>query len=122
MLLSSAIPEREEMEQLITYELRKRDGFLFWNGPVGKRKKSYYTLRAVSYTHLDVYKRQSSYRGFSRNRGNWWHGQSSDKNCQWHSLYSWFLLKRENALHSGAVSYTHLDVYKRQVSKGAQFI
>lgn len=48
MLLSSAIPEREEMEQLITYELRKRDGFLFWNGPVGKRKKSYYTLREGS--------------------------------------------------------------------------
>jgi len=44
MLLSSSVPRREEMDQLISYELLKREGFLFWNQPIGKRKKSHYVL------------------------------------------------------------------------------
>jgi len=48
ILLSSAVPKREEMEQLISYELQKREGFLFWGGPVGKRKKSHYALKEGS--------------------------------------------------------------------------
>ena len=44
MLLSSSVPRREEMDQLISYELLKREGFLFWNQPMGIRKKSHYVL------------------------------------------------------------------------------
>jgi len=44
MLLSSSVPKREEMDQLISYELLKREGFLFWNQPIGIRKKSHYVL------------------------------------------------------------------------------
>ncbi|NLJ37169.1 MAG: type III-A CRISPR-associated RAMP protein Csm4 [Candidatus Atribacteria bacterium] len=52
MLLSSSVPRREEMDQLISYDLLKREGFLFWNQPIGKRKKSHYVLREGSLVKL----------------------------------------------------------------------
>ena len=64
----------------------------------------------VSYTHLDVYKRQEIYRRglycrLSADAG----GPCEDgRRGRVSSLYSEYLRKR-------AVSYTHLDVYKRQV-------
>ena len=48
-----------------------------------------YTLHSVSYTHLDVYKRQR-------------HSILDSPFLRFHQLYI------------GTVSYTHLDVYKRQ--------
>ena len=51
--------------------------------------------RAVSYTHLDVYKRQAS---------------------AFNLLMSSLALVVILALGLGSVSYTHLDVYKRQGS------
>ena len=64
-------------------------------------------IRAVSYTHLDVYKRQGEQRG---KRG-------VDGTA--HGLPDALLsddLKRLLARGAQAVSYTHLDVYKRQTS------
>ena len=53
----------------------------------------------VSYTNLDVYKRQSC-----------------DKGCLIFHTVAEDVLQRFDLLkiHSGPVSYTHLDVYKRQ--------
>ena len=53
-----------------------------------------YSLNSVSYTHLDVYKRQED-----------------------DTVLPTLLLQPyiENAIIHGAVSYTHLDVYKRQL-------
>ena len=63
-------------------------------------KSSRESCTAVSYTHLDVYKRQVYYRvqtGMFRNRDN------AER-----------MLYRLQADGFPAVSYTHLDVYKRQ--------
>ena len=59
------------------------------------------THKAVSYTHLDVYKRQSV------------------DSLDWKDLSASEITKRvTDKIHPGAivpVSYTHLDVYKRQI-------
>ena len=55
--------------------------------------------RSVSYTHLDVYKRQDEW-------GTWWDEEPGT--IKGH-------LYQQNTLRDAfAVSYTHLDVYKRQ--------
>ena len=65
--------------------------------------------KAVSYTHLDVYKRQPKHRPYL---------EAFLANCP--KLQKvWMLQKEVEDLPSGvysinAVSYTHLDVYKRQ--------
>ena len=58
-----------------------------------------YGYWAVSYTHLDVYKRQAKEVGLARN---------VDKTKM-------LIQTRRDQVHNNiAVSYTHLDVYKRQ--------
>ena len=57
-------------------------------------------VQTVSYTHLDVYKRQLQAGAF-----NYTLNRDSDED--------WYL-RSENAYRAEAVSYTHLDVYKRQ--------
>ena len=59
--------------------------------------------RAVSYTHLDVYKRQVG------SNGNWL-GVS-----KWPLVLYGSVGSNGNWLGVSTVSYTHLDVYKRQV-------
>ena len=67
--------------------------------------------RAVSYTHLDVYKRQGLCRQTAVKEpveAVWeWCAASSDLSCQ--------LRQGGTSLLFLAVSYTHLDVYKRQL-------
>ena len=60
------------------------------------KKKRSGTLPPVSYTHLDVYKRQLLSQDIQRNANN--------KESEGGNVYC-----------TRAVSYTHLDVYKRQV-------
>ena len=62
---------------------------------------------SVSYTHLDVYKRQRLRRS------------GADHAC--HSEEQRILLLQRHQLcpRTGAVSYTHLDVYKRQAKSDA---
>ena len=73
-----------------------------------------YSFASVSYTHLDVYKRQHLlFIGFSINciiqkKGG----------LKWDSSFFYLMLEfLPLVLAFGAVSYTHLDVYKRQVFK-----
>ena len=54
-------------------------------------QKYLYHLKSVSYTHLDVYKRQGLFK-------------------EW--CFNSFVIS--SLIFSGPVSYTHLDVYKRQ--------
>ena len=58
-------------------------------------RSSYHGFIAVSYTHLDVYKRQKEVQ------------KDLEKNLKYKFSYS-----RDSIV---AVSYTHLDVYKRQL-------
>ena len=77
----------------------------------------WYTVRAVSYTHLDVYKRQklgslsSSGSGILSNLG----GLLSSVVSQLGGLGG----SLSGLLSGVSVSYTHLDVYKRQIFCGA---
>ena len=59
-------------------------------------------LVAVSYTHLDVYKRQ---------------GEIFEAvwNYKTINIVNKFIATYKNSDNEGAVSYTHLDVYKRQI-------
>lgn len=43
--LSTTIPKREEANNLIYYQLIKRDGFIYYNYPTGMRKKTHYKLK-----------------------------------------------------------------------------
>ena len=63
-------------------------------------------LQSVSYTHLDVYKRQGEDRGLQRTRHHLLPVQrtETDGEGRW----------------TGSVSYTHLDVYKRQLTDGTE--
>ena len=65
--------------------------------------------RAVSYTHLDVYKRQILYQGSTT---------ALAFNCLYNgfkgTFESEFLTSLLNRGGITTVSYTHLDVYKRQ--------
>ena len=62
-------------------------------------------MKPVSYTHLDVYKRQGVDNG---------NGLESFKNTPNDSMFV-ELNSDSQIKYSYAVSYTHLDVYKRQV-------
>ena len=70
----------------------------------------------VSYTHLDVYKRQVHHRavrGGAYNRPRQIRQPDRDM-CR--RVFASLLPRRARFLHGvEAVSYTHLDVYKRQV-------
>ena len=77
-----------------------------------------YKIQPVSYTHLDVYKRQllKGVMEELKNRGyQAVHLLVAKDNVK--ALRSYDKLNFENV---GAVSYTHLDVYKRQVFSVAQ--
>ena len=63
---------------------------------------------AVSYTHLDVYKRQGFCKGHS-------HQCALRRQVRQSSAEVWKLHERSGICRLSAVSYTHLDVYKRQV-------
>ena len=72
-----------------------------------------FAINSVSYTHLDVYKRQSVYRAsmgaFSRSTnplGNW--------DNMYDKIQSINLFMEKGVTDDVTVSYTHLDVYKRQ--------
>ena len=70
-----------------------------------------YCTAAVSYTHLDVYKRQLHVR-----KRKW-----LDKSSNEIFSYDWDLSEFDGTrLNSESVSYTHLDVYKRQTLNMAQ--
>ena len=64
-------------------------------------------ISAVSYTHLDVYKRQTQFRTQSQ----------CPSGCT--AVVSQVRRPPGCGVASGAVSYTHLDVYKRQHERGA---
>ena len=63
---------------------------------------------SVSYTHLDVYKRQSQYKDESI-ASQW---KQEIKDC-----YSDKTQLIDEIIDYVSVSYTHLDVYKRQAKK-----
>ena len=69
-------------------------------------------LLPVSYTHLDVYKRQ-----VDRTRPVWLARQARDSHAVHGFGFAFAGLRGLTFRHgsaAGAVSYTHLDVYKRQ--------
>ena len=90
------------------------------------------TLKAVSYTHLDVYKRQAHGR-YPTNTPGWWGGahpfamleysivhngeiSSYDANRRAIEMFGYkCTLLTDTEVITYTVSYTHLDVYKRQV-------
>ena len=82
--------------------------------PLPERKSLVGEVTPVSYTHLDVYKRQDMHVG----DGNWGNRNyyaskvagSYTQACETKASPS-----RTVGYGSEAVSYTHLDVYKRQV-------
>ena len=63
-------------------------------------------LRSVSYTHLDVYKRQTSTTVYLGTEGNIL--EEKAENCKQLRINDPILTNTD------PVSYTHLDVYKRQ--------
>ena len=70
-----------------------------------------HVLGAVSYTHLDVYKRQPIYAAMIEKLDD-----SVDRICQ--VIKTLGIADRTIVIFysdNGAVSYTHLDVYKRQI-------
>ena len=121
LVLRSGFPRTSLQETRLYSKLFSDRRFLF--PPISYSGFSYPLLQyvPVSYTHLDVYKRQEQDRPLP---------QSVEKltsfvnllilgsffSCErWHSNNS-FLDIQTGLLHGiSAVSYTHLDVYKRQV-------
>ena len=65
------------------------------------------TAWAVSYTHLDVYKRQVQ----RRSMPSFWRARPW---CGWLKEWSCTAPASWGSTGSSSVSYTHLDVYKRQ--------
>ena len=84
---------------------------------MGHAEDKRFYVEAVSYTHLDVYKRQSLM-NYSKKYGV---SRASRKYNKSRS-YIYFWLKRWDgsveSLAVKSVSYTHLDVYKRQQKYG----
>ena len=81
-----------------------------------------YGASSVSYTHLDVYKRQGSNLFFymilmwvywRKNKITWIELAAMLAG----SLYFFIKTDTKNSFILGTVSYTHLDVYKRQLQK-----
>ena len=74
------------------------------------------SLNPVSYTHLDVYKRQVHFRAVPSKSSRtgffslWW----VDYFLSSHTLWHFFVLLGVIGHYNASVSYTHLDVYKRQ--------
>ena len=71
------------------------------------------TCLPVSYTHLDVYTRQKRH----RRRHSFPTRRSSDLGCDHRCKCCHRLRVVCHKGYSGSVSYTHLDVYKRQLLK-----
>ena len=67
-------------------------------------------IRTVSYTHLDVYKRQDCNRDFRHQKGS-----GVSKTAFWRQQLSADKRQAERTAALDPVSYTHLDVYKRQL-------
>ena len=78
------------------------------------------TILPVSYTHLDVYKRQfmdrPAMRNLPVNKGFTWTGSQTRPEEAWRGI------RPLREYKGGPVSYTHLDVYKRQVNAQACWI
>ena len=75
-------------------------------------------LFPVSYTNLDVYKRQLSYWNQEIKTAMYnalFRSRSRYATILWPALFG--INKRLNIPGTTAVSYTHLDVYKRQLQK-----
>ena len=82
-------------------------------GHIQQTKKKGSSLDAVSYTHLDVYKRQVlELKRFSRDYSIPIIGISSFNRDNYTAPVNMASFKESGAIES--VSYTHLDVYKRQ--------
>ena len=66
----------------------------------------------VSYTHLDVYKRQLLVRFWTDSD----HVPDTDRRSGSYnnSNSRIYIIRKKNIDHAATVSYTHLDVYKRQ--------
>ena len=93
---------------------------------IGIRAKD---IETVSYTHLDVYKRQILRRSSSAACGTFDSGPLVRTSiiivaipmtrCIWLSRHGNGPKDRKEPAKSGPVSYTHLDVYKRQNQAGS---
>ena len=68
---------------------------------------------AVSYTHLDVYKRQPMYFLYRSSRENFM--SSKTISVLPRSFFTLSFIMTPEVSSAVPVSYTHLDVYKRQV-------
>ena len=84
-------------------------------------------IRAVSYTHLDVYKRQSwdslqLLRDFDKVFALLDGKQEPDFGLARLFETSFNMLRTSKRMSTDSVSYTHLDVYKRQSLTGGPFL
>jgi CRISPR-associated protein Csm4 len=52
VLLSLATPRKEEVNNLVYYGLIKRDGFIYYNGPVGIKRKTHFKILEGSLVRL----------------------------------------------------------------------
>ena len=75
------------------------------------------TLKSVSYTHLDVYKRQADHPcNCIRIDFDWTAFSVLVEQCTLNPAFEIFINAEAHCIHGyTTVSYTHLDVYKRQL-------
>ena len=86
-------------------------GMAFGIEVIGKLFLSVFRIIAVSYTHLDVYKRQQLYKDAVKLLDRL--VEMKAEYCK--AVYGFFPANGDgDNIRVGAVSYTHLDVYKRQ--------
>lgn len=52
ILLSAVTPRKEELINIVYYELIRRDGFIYFNGPVGIKKSAHFKLSEGSLVRL----------------------------------------------------------------------
>ena len=75
------------------------------------------SIRTVSYTHLDVYKRQRQVQAVSRDMMALAAVKAVSQNASMISLFNSVAKSLDTTM---TVSYTHLDVYKRQMLQKVQ--
>ena len=95
----------QENSKLISGHVAEKKGYLYW------------VLNPVSYTHLDVYKRQL----LVGPQDVVWNGGEvctlpSGEEVNFYQVIPLYRNEMEYKMEHDAVSYTHLDVYKRQLS------